>query len=228
MPENRPAWISGSAPSGAQADQFLHAHYYQRTFDGRKARYAEFFEENRGKRDVALAEAIAWWSKLRKSPEGEDVMLNTTAPSLQAALSSKNLPQMDYAKFRDVCFGVHAIKDYARRVANRSVSLLEDGTKYTIPEKVDALSRRIWLDKSAGGNDLKQLLHFILHSGSASELPERLWLGVNDPKWKLDGLGVSALGELVGWALPDQFPPRNGRTSKSLKSLGYDVRVHVG
>ena len=114
MPENRPAWISGSAPSGAQADQFLHAHYYQRTFDGRKARYAEFFEENRGKRDVALAEAIAWWSKLRKSPEGEDVMLNTTAPSLQAALSSKNLPQMDYAKFRDVCFGVHAIKDYAR------------------------------------------------------------------------------------------------------------------
>ena len=46
-------------------------------------------------------------------------------------------------------------------------------------------------------------------------------------KWKIDGLGISALGELVGWALRDRFPPRNGRTSKALKSLGYNVTIHV-
>jgi hypothetical protein len=41
-PTNRPSWVSASAPAGAQADLFLHAHYYQRTFNGRKANYAAF------------------------------------------------------------------------------------------------------------------------------------------------------------------------------------------
>ena len=53
---HRPGWISASAPAGAQADQFLHAHYYQRTFDGRKANYATFFETNKTRRAEALAE----------------------------------------------------------------------------------------------------------------------------------------------------------------------------
>jgi hypothetical protein len=227
-PENRPSWVNSNAPAGAQADQFLHAHYYQRTFDGRRALYAEYFERNRQDPDAALADAINWWRNLPSAPSEEDVMLNSTAPMLQQALTADAIDDMDYEAFRKVCMGVHAIKDYARRVANKAVGLREDGTKYTIPEKVDALSRRIWDAESAGGNDVKQLLKFLLYGGPEAQLPERLWAAVHDPKWKIEGLGVSALGELVGWALPDRFPPRNGRTSKSLKSLGYDVTVHVG
>lgn len=228
QPENRPSWIDTDAPVGAQADQFLHAHYYQRTFDGRRALYADFFERNKHDSDTALREAINWWRSLSKAPSEEDTMLNKTAPMLRAALAEDTIDEMNYEGFREICMGVHAIKDYARRVANKAVALREDGTKYTIPEKVDALSKRIWDGKSAGGHSVVQLLKHILYGGPESELPERLWLAVHDPKWKIDGLGVSALGELVGWALPDRFPPRNGRTSKSLKSLGYDVTVHVG
>ena len=226
-PENRPSWIATDAPSGAQADQFLHAHYYQRTFDGRRALYADFFERNRRDPDAALRDAINWWRSLPKAPSEEDMMLNDTAPMLRAALTEDAIGEMDLDSFHEICMGIHAIKDYARRVANKAVGLREDGTKYTIPEKVDALSTRIWNDKSAGGHTVLQLLKFILNGGPESELPERLWLAVHDPKWKIDGLGVSALGELVGWAQPDRFPPRNGRTSKSLKSLGYDVTIHV-
>lgn len=227
-PENRPSWIDADAPAGAQADQFLHAHYYQRTFDGRRALYADFFERNRRDPDAALRDAIVWWRNLKNAPSEEDNMLNDTAPMLREALTAEAIDEMDYEEFRAICMGIHSIKDYARRVANKAVGLREDGTKYTIPEKVDALSKRIWDDKSAGGNDVKQLLSFILYGGPEAQLPERLWTAVHDPKWKIEGLGVSALGELVGWALPDRFPPRNGRTSKSLKSLGYDVTVHVG
>ncbi|EAV40428.1 hypothetical protein SIAM614_21400 [Stappia aggregata IAM 12614] len=227
-PENKPSWINADAPAGAQGDQFLHAHYYQRTFDGRRANYADFFEQNKQDRDAALREAINWWRDLATAPSDEDIMLNTTAPMLRAALTSEAIDEMGYDGFREICMGTHAIKDYARRVPNKAVGLLEDGTKYKIPEKVDALSKRIWNDKSAGGRSVQQLLLFILYGGPEAQLPERLWTSVYDPKWKIEGLGVSALGELVGWALPDRFPPRNGRTSKSLKSLGYDVTVHVG
>ena len=227
LPENRPAWISASAPAGAQADQFLHAHYYQRTFDGRKANYAAFFERNSGRREPALIEAMEWWRRLPKAPSFEDKMLNTTAPFLRSALTEDRLGSMTYAEFQDICMGVHSIKDYARRVPNKAVRLPDNGTHYTIPEKVAALSKRIWNDRSSGDAHVSDLFRHVLYGGSDEQLPERLWQAVTDPKWKIDGLGISAIGELVGWALPDRFPPRNGRTSKALRSLGYDVRVHV-
>jgi hypothetical protein len=226
--ENRPAWISNSAPAGAQADQFLNAHYYQRTFDGKKAHYAEFYEKNKASLDLALTEAINWWRTLPKAPSHEDEMLNTTAPFLQNALSEAALAKMDESIFHGICMGVHSIKDYARRVPNRAVGLPENGMPYAIDQKISALAHRIWNAKSEAGHRVDELFQFILYSGSDEQLPERLWQAVSDPAWKIEGLGISALGELVGWALPDRFPPRNGRTSKALRSLGYDVTVHVG
>lgn len=228
LPEYRPSWIVESAPAGAQADQFLHAHYYHRTFDGRKANYEAFFEQNKNRRDEALAEALHWWRGLPEAPSSEDEMLNVTAPSLRSALEQQRLDTMTYEQFRDICMGVHAIRDYARRVPNKAVGLANDGSRYTIPEKVAALSMRIWNDRSSSGARVTELIGHVLYGGTREQLPGRLWQAVTDPKRKFDGLGISALGEIVGWALPDRFPPRNGRTSKALRSLGYDVRVHVG
>lgn len=224
-PENRPAWVNASTPIGAQADQFLHAHYYQHV--ERQTNYITLFEENKGRKEAALTEIITWWHKLAEAPSSEDEMLNITAPFLQAAFSEQSLRSMSYEQFRDVCMAVHSIKDYSRRVPNKKVGLLDDGTRYTISQKVDALSKRIWNDRSSGNHGVTEVIIYVLYGGSSEQLPERLWQAVSDPQWKIDGLGISAFGEMVGWAMPDRFPPRNGRTSKALKSLGYDVTIHV-
>jgi phosphatidylserine/phosphatidylglycerophosphate/cardiolipin synthase-like enzyme len=50
LPENRPTWVDAASPAGAQADQFLHAHYYNRAMDGRKANHPALFEKNKGRR----------------------------------------------------------------------------------------------------------------------------------------------------------------------------------
>ena len=122
---------------------------------------------------------------------------------------------MSYDEFCEICMGVHAIKDYARRVPNKSVGLPDTGGRYTIAQKVAALSERIWNDQSSHGGRLRDLLQHVLYGGSDEQLPERLWEAVNDPKWKIDGLGISALGEIVGWALPERFPSRPvGRSSR--------------
>ncbi len=226
-PEYRPSWISNSAPAGAQADQFLHAHYYQRTFNGRKANYAQFFEKNKNRQNEALEEALQWWHQLPKAPSSEHEMLNVTAPFLHSALAEDHLGRMTYENFHEICAAVHSIKDYARRVRNKAVGLPDDGTPYTIPDKVAALSKRIWHDRTSSGLRVNELLQYILYGGTDEQLPERLWQSVTESRFKIDGLGISALGELVGWALPDRFPPRNGRTSKALKSLGFEVTVHV-
>jgi hypothetical protein len=154
-------------------------------------------------------------------------MLNVIAPALRVELSEPRLESMSYSQFREVCGGVHAITDYARRVRNKAVNLA-DRPHYTNEQKIDALAARIWNDGGANGARVRSLLHRILYGGAPDQLPERLWEGISDPNWKVEGLGISSLGELVGWALPNQFPPRNGRTSKALRALGYDVTVHVG
>jgi len=225
--ENRPSWITASSSPGAQADQFLHAYYYQRTFDGRKANFMAHYEENKKRKEEALVAAIDWWRKLPTAPQSEATMLNSTAPLLQSLLSEQALTTLSYDEFFQICERVHAIRDYARRVRNRSVGLPEVHGEHDIPLKVAALSQRIWNHQNSGGNRVKALLMHLLYGGEVDQLPERLWESFTDPVWKIDGLGVSALGELVGWAMPDRFPPRNGRTSKALKALGYDVTIHV-
>lgn len=107
------------------------------------------------------------------------------------------------------------------------VGLQSSGIAYTIPQKLDALTAHIWNSKAENGSSVTRVITHILYGGPDDLLPERLWEAVADPKWKLECMGISAYGELVGWAMPDKFPPRNGRTSKALRSLGYDVQVHV-
>lgn len=223
----RPAWVSKDAPQGAQADQFLHAHYYQNTFENGRANYEALFEKNRSTPDRALANAMNWWHGLKSAPMQEDLMLNSTAPRLKKLLASTHVENLTYREFREICSDVHAIRDYSRRVPNLKVNLTPVGPK-TIDEKIDALSKTIWESQNKNGGQVRSTLQYLLFGGADDQLPIRLWECVSNPKWKIEGLGISALGELVGWALPERFPPRNGRTSKALRSLGFDVRVHVG
>jgi hypothetical protein len=57
-------------------------------------------------------------------------------------------------------------------------------------------------------------------------MPHRLWDATSAGEWRIEHLGMSALGEMVGWAAPESFPPRNNRTSKSLRSLGFPVAAY--
>lgn len=45
-------------------------------------------------------------------------------------------------------------------------------------------------------------------------------------KYFLPHYGLNSIAEVIGWAQPEIAPPRNGRTSKALRALGYDVRVY--
>ncbi|EMH0370929.1 hypothetical protein ACEUCS_15915 [Aeromonas caviae] len=55
----------------------------------------------------------------------------------------------------------------------------------------------------------------------------RLWNAIRSDDWAIPHVGLSSLGESVGWARPDEFPPRNMQTSKGLRALGYNVRIGV-
>jgi hypothetical protein len=93
-------------------------------------------------------------------------------------------------------------------------------------EKTEALSRYLIQRRAPNGSNVLGTINYILYGGDDSDLPIRLWESTEDGDWRIEHLGISALGELVGWALPERFPPRNNRTSKSLRSLGFPVDFH--
>ncbi|NSZ03167.1 hypothetical protein G6M70_11305 [Agrobacterium tumefaciens] len=120
---------------------------------------------------------------------------------------------------------IHVLERFLTHRSGRYVCKL--GRTYNIPEKVDALARQIFTAPKRGGVSAIETLFYVLYGGRAEEVPHRLWEATVNPKRKIELVGISALGEIVGWAMPDKYPPRNGRTSKALRSLGHDVAVHV-
>jgi len=223
---NRPVWVGKDAPIGAQADQFLHAHYYNSVMQGVRADYEGHYEQNKGNPDKAISDAISKWRRLPSSSD-ENTMLNVTAPELRDAFSETKILKLTEKEFVAAISNVHAAREYARRAANNSVGL-KAGRPYSRNEKVVALARFMFRGPSRAAPDPRETLHHVMYGGRAEEVPQRLWDSLNDKKRKVELLGISTLGEIVGWAMPDLYPPRNGRTSKALRSLGYDVRVHVG
>lgn len=220
----RPVWVRSDVPAGAHVDQFLHAHYYNRVMDKGRSYYEEWHGRNRSDPDRAEIEALEWWSQQSNPPSHEDRMLNDWAPFLRDQLAPDALTGLTEEALFEIFRRVHAIADHARRIPNQSVDL-PSTRQYSMDEKSRALAARIFKERSRGGHDVSQLLQHVFHGGDRGEVPQRLWDGIHEPQWKIDHIGRSALGELVGWALPNDFPPRNSRTSKALRSLGHDVVI---
>lgn len=220
----RPVWVDPNAPMGAHVDQFLHAHYYNRVMSGGRSYFVEWHERNAANPDKAELEALEWWRDQKNPPSNEDRMLNEWAPYLRDNLAPDALSIQTDDKLYEIFRRVHAIADHARRIPNQLVGL--PGTRqYSMDEKSRALAGRIVGERSKGGHNAFELLSHVFYGGSPSDVPIRLWEGISNQNWKIDHIGRSALGELVGWALPDLYPPRNARTSKALRSLGHEVTI---
>lgn len=224
--KNRPAWLPKDIPAGAQADQFLHAHYYNNVIDvERRSRFAEHYEMNKGNPERALRRAIDWWRSQPAPPSNEDRMLLEWAPFLRESLSSERVLQLSEGEFEEVCQRVWSIQDHGRRVSNVTLNLPGD-RRHDMATKTEALAKFLFSRRSKNGSNVLEVINYLLYGGSDEALPTRLWECTTDGPWRIEHLGISALGELIGWALPNRFPPRNNRTSKSLRSLGFPVDVH--
>ena len=120
-----------------------------------------------------------------------------------------------------------AVREHSRRLDNDLLGL--DPTKtWDEPTKTRLLARWMWDRKTRGGHMVHDMLRWVIWAPLA-DVPKRLWEATQGKSpWRMDHLGLSALGELVGMARPDDFPPRNNRTSRTVHALGWTVRRYGG
>jgi hypothetical protein len=226
LDENRPLWVSKDVPKGVLADQFLHAFYYNQVREGSRYPYRELYEQNRLSRELALSAAIKWWRDLKSAPSNEDIHINDWAPEVRRRLSSGNVRKMSEADFVEVCVRIHAMREHAARMGHQAFGLTHRLQRMGKDDRTKYFATWLFKQRAADGSTPCELIDFVLNGGARSETAERLFMACFDPARKLPHIGVSTLGEMVGWAMPDEFPPRNGRTSKALTALGYDVAIH--
>jgi len=65
-----------------------------------------------------------------------------------------------------------------------------------------------------------------MDSGKPEEFVDRLFEAAYSEKRKFCHFGINQISEMTEWTRPALCPPRNGRTSKGLRALGYDVKTH--
>ena len=87
--------------------------------------------------------------------------------------------------------------EYSRRVRNSIVGLQTTGIKYSIPEKLDALSEHIWSAKSENGSRVTDVIGHILYGGPDDLLPERLWEAVAVPNGNSNAWALAHTGSLL-------------------------------
>lgn len=222
-PGVKPEWIDASVAPGVQADQFLHAYYYKQVRDGNRHPYEEFFERNSRNPELALRDALEWWHDADFDHSFEERTIYEWSPRLRELLARDRILKLNEEEFIDAISRVHAIRDHAIKQENEHLGLPD--RPQASDDKVQKFGELTWRRQSRDGKTVLDLLNYVVWGNGS--VAARLWNATRSDQWAIPHIGLSSLGEVVGWARPDEFPPRNMRTSKGLRALGYNVRIGV-
>jgi hypothetical protein len=223
----RPAWINADVPPGILVDRFLHDYYYFQVKDGQKHPFHDFHQKNFKRTEQATNEALTWWSGLPGGSVGEIERLHEWPVILKPLLQKDRLLKLTVDQLETLFFRVNAIRDHALRVSWRSYGLAAPLPRMELEDRVHQLAKYVFAQRSEDGSTAGEILAYVIYGGPDSEIPNRMFECWFAPK-KIRHMGISAYGEIVGCAKPEYSPPRNGRTSKALYALGYDVTIHSG
>jgi hypothetical protein len=222
----RPSWVQADVPKGVQADQFLHAFYYSQIREGTRSLHWAFHHKNKKNPEAALVKAMRWWSKLPEPPHDEDLTMYEWAPFLRQRMKEGTVTQLSLDDFIEVGSRIHALRDHSLRVKHTTFGSPTPLPRMNREERIQLLARWLYTQRSSIGHSVLETIHHVLWGGPAKDAPSRIFDASSKEDWRIPHFGISTIGELLGWAMPDQFPPRNGRTSKALTALGYDVTIH--
>lgn len=224
-PDYRPRWLNQDVPPAWQADQFLHAFYYNKVVDGVRHPFDEHYQKNRKDPTASMLAALKWWSGLDAPPSSEDVNCHVRAPVIRRYLEKNKVRFLSLEEFSEVLQANHSTVDHVRRMRLEELGLREV-QDVTEAQRVKAFAKALFRQQNESGETVLDILAFVLDGGSPSDIPARLFEVVHSSARRFPHFGNNQIAELAGWARPELCPPRNGRTSKGLRALGYDVHVY--
>ena len=223
LENNKPNWIDDTVPLNWHIDQFLHAYYYKvikKEAEASKTTVESFHNNNKNDPMGAVKNVIAWWKKTSAGEfEHEYKTLYENSPYIRDCLAQNHLSKLSLDEFKKVCSCTHATIYYARQ----KEGLVDKGNHLKVEERVEKFAESLWKQKNPQGMNIKELYNYIFYGGASDEMWLRIYQAEHVDDYKIKGYGLRSIAEVTGWAQPEQYPPRNNRTNKALKALGFDV-----
>lgn len=221
-PSFRPKWLNEDVPSTWQADQFLHAYYYNHVVDGPAHPFEYFYKKNYRDPSSAVMAALQWWSELKSPPSEEDINCHERAPTIRRLLAPSRVGSLSEAELYELLQANHSSRDHIRRMTLEDLRV--EGRAGHAVDRVLAFAQLLHKQRNSAGDSFSGLLQFVLDGGSPEDMPSRLFDAAGELGFA--HVGKNQLAEMAGWARPEQYSPRNGRTSKALRALGFNVKVY--
>lgn len=221
----RPAWVEESVPSAWQVDQFLHAYYYNRVGEGLHRPYEEYHASNKKDPNGALKEQLRWWQSCKEAPSREDITFYESAPLIRRLLAKDRVLSLTVDELTQLFSKTHATVNHVIKIPAAMLGR-PDASYLDIPSRMPLYAELMEKERTRKGWDVRKLLHYVLYEGKDADIWERLYHAGRDPEYTLRRFGLNSIAEVTGWARPEVTPPRNGRTSKALRALGFDVKIY--
>ncbi len=227
-PMPRPGWVGPDVPPAVvfdQATEYFYTLAVRRSGRKRDEVVDELHRANLRNPEAAVKSIFRDWAAF-DGHEGTwewSAWSNEHPARLRRLLQPDSLARLDASSLGETIWLTHSAREHARQVNNRTLGLAE-GTTMEVRPRCDEFARYLLAQRSAkGGRGVGDLLQFVLWG--EREQPEaavRVWDATRKPEWRLPHVGPSILGEMIGYARPDRFPPRNDRVIRTLVALGYE------
>lgn len=221
-PSFRPRWLHEDVPPAWQADQFLHAFYYNHVVDGPAHPFEDFYKRNYRDPNSAVNAAFRWWSDLESPPSEEDINCHERAPTIRRLLAPSTVSSLSEADLYELLQANHSSRDHIRRMTLEELRL--DATAGDSVDRIRAFAHLLYRQRNSARQSFPELLRHVLDGGAPEEMPSRLFDAADELGFA--HVGKNQLAEMAGWGRPEQYSPRNGRTSKALRALGFNVKVY--
>ncbi|HDC4521079.1 phospholipase D-like domain-containing protein [Enterobacter kobei] len=223
----RPHWVSENTPLFWQTDQFLHAYYYNQVHQSDNTYpFEDYHQINSKDPQAALMNMLSWWKNLSFPPSHEDTNLGIYAPYIREHLSKSKISSLTEDNLHNIFFYTHATIDHVIKMSTETFGLSAQNP-INREERAILFTKWIMGQTNQKGMTIAELLNYVLYGGKPSLMWERVYQAGKDEEYKFQHYGINSIAEVVGWARPEDTPPRNGRTNKALRALGYPVRVNI-
>ncbi|HEX2685151.1 MAG TPA: phospholipase D-like domain-containing protein [Kofleriaceae bacterium] len=218
-----PAWVDKNVPPSIVQDQateyWWHTHIRRNGEEPAETMMMQYHECNRAAPAAAVEQLFAEWSDFDASKDW-NWFLNKAPVETRALLQREAIPNLNEDQLTTIIFNTHAAREHARQALKSDLGDIEEKSSQ---EERCRLLARFWLQQRPAPNrGVREMLDFVIWGDAVdSRIAARLWKAAHDPAWHIRRLGLSILGELVGYARPTEYPPRNHRVSKTLVALGF-------
>lgn len=232
-----PEWVNQDASAAIvqdQATEWWWDNEFRHSGESRQA-MLDSFRKNSGNSDAAVQRLLDSWCKfdgIANEEKSYASWINENPKELQQLLRIESLDTMNEDNLARLVFLCHSSREHARQLPNSTLEL-NPGEKRSTKERCDLFARYLWKKRSLRGRSVSDVLRFILWGDrltgnpASKDTANRIWDATYDDEWSLPHLGVHIFGELLGYARPQEYPPRNNRVSKTLYALGFSGITYV-